>query len=154
MKHMHPTGFTLIELLVVVLIIGILAAVAMPQYQFAVVKSRTAACLPLLKSAAEAEERYFMENGEYTNSFDALDIKFGNFSCPPHFFLDLAGAKMNASLLYCPGKVTEGYAECNSNKEFQITKNYTHTTWPTAGQWECSGRTKLGQKICKSLPLN
>ena len=47
-------GFTLIELLVVVLIIGILAAVAVPQYQLAVDKSKFASNMPLLDSLESA----------------------------------------------------------------------------------------------------
>ena len=75
----HPAGknagFTLIELLVVVLIIGILAAVALPQYQKAVEKSRAAQALSLLKSFAQAFQSYYMANGEYPTTFDQLDLE-------------------------------------------------------------------------------
>lgn len=70
-------GFTLIELLVVVLIIGILSAVALPQYQKAVFKTKFMSVLPILKSVKEAEELYYLSNGSYTIAFDDLDVDLG-----------------------------------------------------------------------------
>ncbi len=67
-------AFTLIELLVVVLIIGILAAVALPQYQKAVEKSRATQALTLIKSVYQAARAHYFASGSYAQSFDELAV--------------------------------------------------------------------------------
>lgn len=70
-------GFTLIELLVVVLIIGILSAVALPQYTTAVEKARSAEALTLMSAIAGSAERYLLQKDQWpaASAFNKLDIE-------------------------------------------------------------------------------
>ena len=65
----------MIELLVVVLIIGILAAVAVPQYETAVQKSRMAQIIVWGEDAVRSAELYYMANGAYPKSFLDMDVQ-------------------------------------------------------------------------------
>lgn len=82
-KAGNGRGFTLIELLVVVLIIGILAAVAVPQYQKAVEKSRFAEAFANLKTIAQAQHACSLSKGERC-SLEELDIEIGTPTPPGH----------------------------------------------------------------------
>lgn len=77
-------GFTLIELLVVVLIIGVLTAIALPQYEGSMEKTRVAEALIVMKAISDAEQRYWQaqpqENGNPVKKFSKIadvDLKGG-----------------------------------------------------------------------------
>ena len=73
-------GFTLIELLVVVLIIGILAAIAVPQYFKVVEKGKFAESMQWLNSLKGAQERYLAKNGTYFSgsvTSTSFDVNLG-----------------------------------------------------------------------------
>jgi prepilin-type N-terminal cleavage/methylation domain-containing protein len=75
---MKNSAFTLIEMLIVVLVIGILAAIALPQYNRAVWRSRTTQLLQYVRNLAQDQERHYLVKGSYTDDFNELDISFDN----------------------------------------------------------------------------
>lgn len=159
MKHKHiRRGFTLIELLVVVLIIGILAAVAVPQYQKAVLKSRFATVKEMAQSLANAEEVYYLANGKYTANFDALDIDL-----PPseeeetdETTYSLRIFKNWQCRIY--HGTTNSYANCGILKDGNGIMGYQvymqHGTAAYVGQRWCVSvsvdLTSLANQVCKS----
>ena len=95
-------GFTLIELLVVVLIIGILAAVALPQYTKAVEKSRTAEALTLLGDVMTAQRIFLLGNSACATDLRALDIEIPGITSATaatgtHFTYELNGCTITAT---------------------------------------------------------
>lgn len=84
-KRAGQAGFTLIELLVVVLIIGILAAIAVPQYFKVVEKGKAAEALDWLGAVKSAQERYLAKYGVYNAATTGFDVTLGamtNFTPP------------------------------------------------------------------------
>ena len=71
---MHKKGFTLLEVLIVVIIIGILAAIALPQYTATIEKSKSAEAATNVGSIRTALDRYWYQNGAVTTTIDNLDI--------------------------------------------------------------------------------
>lgn len=122
-------GFTLIELLVVVLIIGILAAVAVVQYQKAVTKSRATQLQTMLSSVTQAANVYYLGNGEYPVSLDLLDVDvglspFAGRACIPDLIAnDTRAGKDFAVTLYNGG----------------IAQRYLLYIYFTSGKYKCAG---------------
>ncbi len=136
-------GFTLIELLVVVLIIGILAAVALPQYQVAVTKTKVVRLLPLLRSIELAEQRYFLENGNYTTSSAGLDIDLPA-GYKGHWF-NVGNEAFQYEDFMC--NFASSSVKCRLNNGIILEKNYS------TNYIECwaDPSNSLDNRVCKSL---
>ena len=158
----NQKAFTLIELLVVVLIIGILAAVALPQYQKAVAKARLSNMKQIIASVKTAEETFYLKNGTYTIDWELLDIDLPN--CPPratnsdvlicdnYFMLDpLNGDVANLRAFYCPEdvKIKADSSQCSLHSDFVYTVWLDNSN--NAGTITCTGNTAFGTNICKNF---
>ncbi len=134
-------GFTLIELLVVVLIIGILAAVAVPQYQKAVRKSRLVQGLVIARALHDAQEAFYLANGHYATSQEELDV---NIECPEKLQCLITENKIDICLKTSPTMCT-------------VWRHEYSTDYPLlAGKFYCwaSKSDEEGVKICKSMSNN
>ena len=138
-------AFTLIELLVVVLIIGILSAIALPQYQLAVKKTKMIQLKTLVNSIQKAEEEVFMANGTYL-----LD--------PKNFSITLPTPQRTSSSTHAY-MLTYPWGYCYIKKDSAVCEHtelalyyehyYDHSTTP--GKKNCVARQNNEQaiKICK-----
>ena len=153
---MNKKGFTLIELLVVVLIIGILAAIALPQYFKAVEKSRATEALSILGSLSAAMERARLVSSTnvYPTTLATLDITFANKD--GSVVSGSSWSTKNFNLAVAGTNTTDGAVTATRNgggtSGYTISRNYY------SGKVTCTDGTSTGGAstagICASLGLS
>ena len=148
-------GFTLIELLVVVLIIGILAAMALPQYFKAVERSRMAEAVTLMDSVVKAQRRKFMQTNRYAENFEGLDVSpkgaTGNryfTKGDPHtgeggngFKIELLSVWFHGSYVYAI-RVLNGINDDSVKYNYFLLRNYQ------SDNVGCVAQNTAGQEVC------
>ncbi len=146
-------GFTLIEMLVVVLIIAVLAAIAFPQYQLAVLKSRYTQLMVMADAIRRAQDAYYLAAGKYSLKINDLDI-----TIPGDCTLSNKGGTITCSKFRCV--VNDGWVNADTLGDVYCymyrdgnTLRYRiyslrRNTWRSCG---VSHNDELGKKVCENL---
>ncbi len=159
----NKQAFTLIELLVVVLIIGILAAVALPQYQKAVIRSRLSALKHLVQAIAQSEESYYLANGSYSSSFEELDIELPtplNYSTENVSYQGAAGGYHYVNydwgncFIYRTADDSNAHAACqNTDAGIGYAVGFAHSV-TYQNKRMCTSHNKNAQRVCLAETSN
>ena len=152
----NKQAFTLIELLVVVLIIGILAAVALPQYTQAVEKSRFATYRTLADSMAQAADVFYLANGTWPTSLDDLSMEFPADMSTETSIIYQGSCRKNNKMYCCMYPSTAGSvsgAITCGDKDYHLA--YTHGYATDDGtprkKLVCVAKDTKYKAICKAI---
>ena len=164
---MKSKAFTLIELLVVVLIIGVLAAIALPQYELAVEKSRLSEVFTMVSSLQKAIDVYLLENGypasgtiggfdflgDNANRNGSLAIDLSNLDCSETVTHSCVSKNFRYTAYCMPGECVVS-VESSRSYNFDFSKTPTSDGWHGNGLCSYSSDEPIGGKICQLLNIH
>jgi len=157
--HLDAQAFTLIELLVVVLIIGILAAVALPQYQKAVEKARMSEAITILRAIANANQVFYLANGRYAQYYE---LELLDIDVPGTVSSDWSGDRIQTKyFVYSPNAQGEGASwlalarHVPQNGEKEVYYLYIPSEEPNRVKCvRLTGANAIQRKLCQKLNNN
>jgi len=129
--HRDSRGFTLIELMIVVVIIGILAAIAVPKFNGVSKAAKEAEAEPILKQIYTLQLRYKQKNDTYADQFVKLEGAADPVGSAKYYDFKIDGTATTFTACATPRTVTD-------LKSFQIDQNRNVTTIAAAA---CAGST-------------
>ncbi|HHX8311937.1 MULTISPECIES: pilin [Vibrio] len=146
-KQKKQQGFTLIELMIVVAVIGVLASIAIPQYQKYVAKSEVASALATLTGLKTNVEAYAVENGAFPAN--GTEEELGAPKTIPSGDIDFAATNTSGAT----GTITfkfksSGVSNLVTDKSFALARD-ANGTWTCAGSSQKPVETDILPKNCR-----
>ncbi len=163
---MNKKAFTLLELLVVVLIIGILAGIALPQYKKAVLRSRIIPYFPVLSSIKQSQESFYLTHSRYASRLNDLDIQLPASCVPIGTSGNIVACSSNNIMIdnylinsdnspgagiifrHCPGFANQ-FEKCRTTTDVQIVYYFSlFFVDNLRNKRRCEPKTSKAQELC------